>query len=194
MKKSMMMLLAAGLLGFSTASAETDTKRPAEADTAFVRGAMCNPPVNGQNGGASQWQQNRNCPGPGAQQQQMRKAGRRGMNCGPRGLQQQLGLNDRQSEQIEKLQQKHFERMAADRQELATLNRDLQSESLKSRPDRNKINQLSERIGTMHAARAKEKSTHMMEVAAVLNSSQRNEMQKMMDNRPMRGNCGSRCQ
>jgi len=195
MKKSMMMIIAAGLLGFTTASAApaTDSSRPSDADTASVRGTMCNPPVNGQNGGQNQWQQNGYCPGPNGPMQQMRKPGARGMNFGARACQQQLKLDDRQSEQIAKLQKKHFELMAAEHRELTTLNRELRTASLKSNPDRRVIQRLSERIGRKHAELARMKSRHISEVGSILSPSQRNEMQKMIESRPMRGNCGTKC-
>lgn len=189
--------MAAGLLGFGTASAATDSSRTSAADTAFVRDTMCNPPLNcpnnSRNDSRSQWQQNGNCPAPCAPTLQMRKPVGRGMNCGTGGLQQCLKLDERQNEQMEKLQKKHFERMATERQALTALNRDLRAESLKSHPDRKKVNQLSEKIGKKHAVLAREKSAHLTEVRAVLNASQRDEMQKMLERRPMKNHCGMKC-
>jgi Spy/CpxP family protein refolding chaperone len=194
MKKTMMMLMAAGLLGVSTASAATDTNRTSNADTAAMRGTMCNPVLNGRNDCRNQWQQNERGMGPNAPMQHMNRPNGRGMNCGVSGMQQQLGLDERQSAEIEKLRQKHFTRMGAGRQELATLNGDLRIESLKSHPDKRKIERLSEQIGKKHALLARMKSSHIIEVASVLTPSQRSKMQKVMETRPMQGNCGMKCQ
>lgn len=194
MKKTLMMVMAAGVLGFGTASAATDYNRPSDNDPATVQGTMCNPPAGCINNGRNQWQQNGRGMGPNGPMQNMRRPDGRGMNCGITGLRQQLGLDERQSAEIEKLRQKHFTQMSAERQQLATLNGDLRIESLKTHPDRKKIDRLADQIGKKHTVLARMKSRHMEEVASILTSSQRDKMQKMMESRQMQGNCGMRYQ
>ncbi|MEI7694844.1 MAG: periplasmic heavy metal sensor [Chlorobium sp.] len=116
--------------------------------------------------------------------------GRGGRGCTAGMMEERLGLNDKQSEQVEELQANHFKKVSSERRKLATLEKELQAESLKAKQDKKKIDQLSEKIGKQHAALARLRSTHMAEVAAILTPEQRDSMRTMMDFRPGRNSYG----
>ncbi|MEI6757500.1 MAG: periplasmic heavy metal sensor [Chlorobium sp.] len=194
MKKTMMMMMTALLIGFGTASAATDYSHASDEELAKLRGTMRNAPVEDRIAYHNEWQKRLAELGPDNRMQTMRMPGGRVQNCRIGIMQQQLGLNDKQSQQVVALQQKHFNSMAAERNGLQSLNIELQKESLKATPDRKKIEGLSEKIGKEHAKLARMRSSHIEEVASVLTPSQRDKMGAMFNSRPMRGNCGMRFQ
>jgi Spy/CpxP family protein refolding chaperone len=193
MKKRLMMVMAAGLLSFNTASAATDCMRPADCDPALRDGRMCNPPAEGKGANREKWQQNDRCSRAGAPMHRMHHQGRNGVNCSITDLRQHLGLGNREAAEIEKLRDKHFTLMRQEHQELATLQDDLRLESLKNNPDKNKIEDLAVKIGNKHTAIARLQSTHIKEVSSVLTPAQRDKMQKFMADGPMRSHGGRVC-
>ncbi len=148
MKKTMILLTTAVLLGFGTASAAPGC--------AFMGGGF----------------------------------GDKGHGCGVSMMEERLGLSDQQSEKVEELQSTHFRKVSAERRAFAALERDVQTESMKAKPDNKKIDQLSEKIGKHYATLVRLRSTHMAEIAAILTPAQRDSMRSMMGSRPMRGNGG----
>jgi len=148
MKKTLIILTTALLLGFSTASADSNVQR--------------------------------------------------GMGCLKTGrmleyrmdmMQDNLGLNDRQCEQMEELQAKHFRRVSAEHRRLMTFERQLREESLKASPDAKTIDLLAEKIGKQHTVLARMRSAHVTEMNSILTPAQRDSsMKAMKDSMPMRGN------
>lgn len=193
MNKNMMIVITAGLIGFSSASAAASAPAPCSAYSNTERCArktMCDTPDD-----CLSKQQQKECP---ARQQttmqNMKTPYRNGMNCRGTGINGQPGLTDRQSMQIEQLRQKYFDLAAKERQELTRLNRELRSASLNRHPDRKKIEQLAENIGRQHKTLALLNGTHMEELATILTLPQHETIQKMTVNCPTRGNCDQMCQ
>ena len=104
-------------------------------------------------------------------------------------MEERLGLNDKQSEQVEELRANQYKKVSAERRKLAALERELQAESVKAKQDKKKIDQLSEKIGKQHAALARLQSNHMAEVSAILTPAQKDSMRTIMDGRPGQNNC-----
>ncbi len=118
--------------------------------------------------------------------------GGRGQGCGVTMMDERLGLNEKQNEKIDELQSNHFRKVSVERRKLATLERELQEESLKANPDGKKVELLSEKVGKQHATLARLRSTHIAEISAILTPEQRDSMRTMMDDLPLRGNRGIR--
>jgi Spy/CpxP family protein refolding chaperone len=116
--------------------------------------------------------------------------GGRGAGCGVTMMEERLGLSEKQSEKMDELQSIHFRKISSERRVLAAMERDLQTESLKTKPDNKKIDQLSEKIGKQHAALVRLRSTQMAEVAAILTPAQLDSMRSMMDGWPRPGGYG----
>ena len=121
---------------------------------------------------------------------QMGGFGGRGAGCGMTMMEERLGLNEKQSEKMDELQSVHFRKVSAERRKLAALERELQTESLKAKPDSKKIDLLSEKIGKQHAALVRLRSTQMAEVAAILTPAQLDSMRALMDEWPGAGGYG----
>ncbi len=194
MKKNMMMLLmSASLLGFSgVAVAATDYSHATDTELAALRGKMRNAPVEDRMAYHREWQKRLAELGPDDRMPYMRGpkgAGGNWQNC---GMQERLGLNDKQSAQVQELHKKHFNTMIAEKEKLAALNGELREESVKNHPDKKKIDAVSEKIGRLHTNLARLKSTHLTELATILSPAQIEKMQPMMGHRQMRGNCGTR--
>ncbi|MEI8102368.1 MAG: periplasmic heavy metal sensor [Chlorobium sp.] len=117
------------------------------------------------------------------------QGGGRVHGCGAGMMEERLGLNDKQSEQVEELRANQYKKVSAERRKLAALERELQAESVKAKQDKKKIDQLSEKIGKQHAALARLQSNHMAEVSAILTPAQRDSMRTIMDGRPGLNNC-----
>jgi Spy/CpxP family protein refolding chaperone len=196
MNKNMMIVITAGLIGFSSASAAASAPCSAYSDTErCALKTICNAQPDKRDDCLSEQQQREGCP---ARQhttmQNMQTPDRGGMNSRGTGINGQPGLTDRQSTRIEQLRQKYFDLAAKERQELTRLNHDLRTESLNRHPDRKIIEQLAENIGRQQKALAVLNSTHMEELAALLTPSQHEAIQKMTANCPTRGNCDQMCQ
>ena len=99
------------------------------------------------------------------------------------------GMNDKQCEQLDALNAKHFLLVSTEQRKLVTLERELRNESLKNNPDSHKINQLAEKIGSQYAILARLKSSHLKEMGAILTPAQRDSIKTMNNVRPMRGGC-----
>jgi hypothetical protein len=192
MKKTMMMLvMSASLLGFSGAAfAATDYSHATDAELAALRGKMRNAPMEDRTAYRNECQKRFAEPGPDARMQKMGGSEGRWRHCRNNGLQERLGLNEKQSVQVQELQKKHFNAMIAEKENLVTLNRELREESIKAHPDKKKIYGISENIGRLHATLARLKSTHLAELATILSPAQIEKMQPMMGHHQMRGNCG----
>ncbi len=149
MKRTLMILTSAVLLGFSTASADPNVQR----------GMGC-------------------------------LRGGRIPECRMDWMQDNLGLNDKQCEQMEEFQAKHFRLVSAEQRKLMTFERELQEESLKTTPDAKKIDLLAEKIGKQHATLARMRSAHVAEMNSILTPAQRDSSMKAMKNPiSVRGNC-----
>jgi len=120
--------------------------------------------------------------------------GRGGAGCGVAMMDERLGLDEKQSEKMDELQSVHFRKVSAERRKLSAMERELQTESLKAKPEKKKIDLLSEKIGKQHAALVRLRSAQMSEVAAILTPSQLDSMRAMMDEWPMRGGRGGMMQ
>lgn len=195
MKKNMMMLLlSASLLGLGgTAFAATDYSHATDTELAALRGKMRNAPVEDRMAYHREWQKRLSELGPDDRMPNMRGPGGPGgrwQNCGNYGMQERLGLNEKQSAQVQELQKKHVNVMIAEKEKLVVLNREIREESIKTHPDNKKIDVLSEKIGRVHATLARLKSNHLAELATILSPAQIEKMQPMMGHHQMRGNCG----
>ncbi len=122
-------------------------------------------------------------------------------NCRMAGMQQQVALSDSQHVQIEKIQRKQWTLASAEHTALIKLNGELRIESLKARPDKQKIEQLAEEIGRHHATLARLKSSHLAETFSILTPEQRKNNEEMLYCPPMggggagmRGGCGAQMQ
>ena len=105
-------------------------------------------------------------------------------------MQDNLGLNDKQCEQMEEFQAKHFRLVSAEQRKLMTFERQLREESLKASPDAKQIDLLAEKIGKQHTTLARLKSAQVTEINSILTPAQRDSsMKAMKDSMPMRGNC-----
>jgi len=116
--------------------------------------------------------------------------GGRGAGCGVTMMEERLGLNEKQSEKMDELRSIHFRKVSSERRKLAAMERELQTESLKAKPDNKKIYQLSEQIGKQHTALARLSSTQMAEVAAILTPAQLDSMRTMTTGWPRPGGYG----
>ncbi len=105
-------------------------------------------------------------------------------------MQDNLGLNDKQCEQMEEFQAKHFRLVSAEQRKLVTIERQLREESLKASPDAKQIDQLADKIGKQHTVLARLRSAHLSEMNSILTPAQRDSSMKTMKGfMPMRGNC-----
>ena len=118
----------------------------------------------------------------------MRNGGNAGMNnnCQQMMMQEQLDVTDKQQEQLDALRVKYFEKLSAERRKLMTLERELNTETLKSTPDKGQINKLADQIGKQYSELMRLKSTHMADVSAILTPAQRDSMRAWKNFRPMR--------
>ena len=197
MKKTMMIvLMSTSLLGFgATAFAATDYSHATDSELAALRGKMRNAPIEDRVAYRHEWQKRLSEIGPDDRMPYMREPGGQAgtwQNCRNYWMQERLGLNDKQSMQVQELQKKHFNAMIAEKEKLVTLNRELREESLKHSPNTKKIDEISEKIGRLHATLAHLKSTHLAELASILSPAQIEKMQAIMGHYQMRGNFGMR--
>jgi Spy/CpxP family protein refolding chaperone len=116
--------------------------------------------------------------------------GGRGQGCGVTLMEERLGLNEKQCEKMDELQSNHFRKVSSERRKLAAMERELQTESLRAKPDNKKIDPLSEQIGKQHTALARLRSTQMAEVAAILTPAQLDSMRTMTTGWPRPGGYG----
>ncbi len=194
MKKTMIMLaMSASLLGFGgTAFAATDYSRSTDAELEALCGKMRNASMEERMAYRNECQKRFAERGPDSRMPSMRGAQGRWQNCRANGMQEQLGLNEKQNAQVQELHKKHFNVMMAEKEKLAALNSELREESIKKNPDEKKINGISEKIGRLHEKLARIKSNHLTELATILSPAQIEKMQSMMKYHHMRGNCDMR--
>ena len=106
------------------------------------------------------------------------------------GLEEQLGLNKRQSAQVKELREKQFTLVVAERKEIAVLQRELEAKSFTISPDRKKIDELSDKIGQKYASLAQLKSKHLAQLVSILTPAQRTKLQTIRDARELRQHGG----
>ncbi|MEI8186219.1 MAG: periplasmic heavy metal sensor [Chlorobiaceae bacterium] len=195
MKKTMMLMLTATLLGFGTiASAATDYSHYSDKDLAGLRAKVCKAPIEDRMAYRHEWQKRLSELGPDPREHfntfpegRGGQCGRREEQCRMTGMQERLGLTDTQTVKVKEMREKHFTLMVAEKKELAALNRELEEESFKTNPDRKKIDDLSDRIGKKDASLAKLRSTHFTELVSILTPPQRTKLQTLRDARELRG-------
>ena len=193
MKKRVMMVLTATLLGFgSVASAATDYSHYSDAELGKLRAKIHNASIEERIAYRQGWDKRLAELGPENREHFMRSPEGRGAECRRHGLQERLGLNESQSAQVKELREKQFTLVIAERKELQALNQALQAESFKVNPDQNKIEELSGQIGKKHASLARLKSHHMSELASILTPAQREKLQTIRDARELHGHFGRR--
>ena len=148
MKKRTMLVLTATLLGFgSIASAATNYRNCSNYEFAGSGSGSCQATADNR---IANWHERPNRfseLGPDARDRFNRCAEGREELCGMNRLEQQLGLNKRQSAQVKELREKQFTLVVAERKELAALQRELEEKSFATTPDQKKIDELSEKIG-----------------------------------------------
>ena len=195
MKKTMMMVLTATLLGFgSIASAATDYSHYSDTELAGLRTTLRNAPSEDQIAYRQECHKRFSELGPDSREHFQGCSGGRGHYFGHNRMKEVLGLNDTQSTKVKELREKQFSLVVAERKELVALNRELKSESFKVSPDRKKIEALAERIGKQHASLARLKSNHLSELASILTPAQRAKLQTLRDARELRGHFGGKCE
>ena len=195
MKKTMMMVLTATLLGFgSVASAATDYSHYSDSELAGLRTTLRNAPSEDQIAYRQECHKRFSELGPDSREHFQGCSAGRGHHFGHNRMKEVLGLNDTQSTKVKELREKHFSFVVAERKELVALNRELKSESFKVSPDRKKIELLSEKIGKQHASLARLKSNHLTELATILTPAQRAKLQTLRDARELRGHFGGKCE
>ncbi|MEI8033041.1 MAG: periplasmic heavy metal sensor [Chlorobiaceae bacterium] len=179
-KKMMLMMMAAGVIGFNTAFAAADYSRYSDEELAKLRGTMRNAAPEERSAYHDEWQKRVSEMGPDDRMQYMGRQGGyggRGSRCGSLWMKERLGLNDTQSAEVEKLRQKHLREAGAEREKVIALNGELRAESLKPKPDKARIQRISERIGRQHATLARLKSSHMAELSSLLTPDQRKKLE-----------------
>ncbi len=191
MKKTMMMVLTVTMLGIGgVASAATDYSHYSDTQLGGLRAKIQKAPIEEQIAYRHEWRKRLAELGPNKGEYFMRSPKRAGRSGMMKRLQERLGLNDSQSAKIKELREKQFSIVVAERKELVSLNRELHNESFKESPDKNKVDELSEKIGKKHAALARLKSSHLSELATILTPAQRDKMQTIRDARKLRGHYG----
>ncbi len=191
MKKRMMLVFTTTLLGFgSIASAATDYRHYSDKEFAGCRAKVCKAPAEERNTCRHEWQEKRSECGPDAREHFNRPSEGREERCRINGLQERLGLNAHQSAQVKGLREKQFTLVVAEGKELVVFQRELEEESLKTTPDRKKVDELSDKIGQKHASLAKLKSNHLIELVSILTPAQRTKLQTIRDARELRQHCG----
>ncbi|MEI7708511.1 MAG: periplasmic heavy metal sensor [Chlorobium sp.] len=195
MKKTMMMVLTATMLGIgSIASAATDYSRYSDTQLGGLRAKIQKASSEEQIAYRHEWHKRLAELGPDKGEYSFRSSegDRKGRHGGINRWKEKLGLNESQSAKLKELREKQFSLVVAERKELVSLNRQLHDESFKESPDKNKIDELSEKIGKKHAALARLKSSHLSELASILTPAQRDKMQTIRDARELRGHYGRR--
>jgi Spy/CpxP family protein refolding chaperone len=191
MKKTMMLVLTTTLLGFgSIASAATDCRHYSDNGPAGRRTGSCNAPIEDRIANRQECGNRLSELGPDARDRFNRSSEGRGVHCRMNGLEEQLGLNKRQSAQVKELREKQFTLVVAERKEIAVLQRELEAKSFTISPDRKKIDELSDKIGQKYASLAKLKSKHLSELVSILTPSQRTKLQTIRDARELRQHGG----
>jgi Spy/CpxP family protein refolding chaperone len=191
MKKTMMMALTVTMLGIgSVASASTDYSHYSDTELGGLRAKIQKAPLEEQISYRHEWHKRLAELGPDKGQRSWGSP--EGERCHRRGnrLQEKLGLNDSQRTKLKEIREKQFSFVVAERKELLSLNRELHAESFKESPDKNKIDELSDKIGKKHASLARLKSRHLSELASLLTPAQRNKIQALRDARELRGHYG----
>ena len=191
MKKTMMMVLTATMLGIgSVASASTDYSHYSDTELGGLRAKIQKAPIEDQISYRHEWHKRLADIGPDKGEHSLRSPEGKGHHWRMNRLQEKLGLNDSQVVKLKEIREKQFSLVVADRKELVSLNRELQGESLKVSPDKNKIDELSDKIGKKHALLARLKSKHLSELASILTPAQRDKLQSISDAREQRGHFG----
>ncbi len=191
MKKSMMMVLTATMLGIgSVASASTDYSHYSDQELGGLRTKIQRAPVEDQISYRHEWHKRLAELVPDKGEHSLRSSEKEGDHWRMNRWQERLGLNNSQTANIKELREKQFRLVVTERKELVALNRELRTESFKANPDKNKIDELSDRIGKKHASFARLKSSHLSELASILTPAQRDKMQTIIDARELQGHYG----
>ena len=174
MKKRIMMVLTAAMLGIgNVASAATDYSHYSDTQLGGLRAKIQKAPIEDKIAYRHEWHKRLAEIGPDRGEQFMRFSMGEGRPCRMNRFQERVGLNESQSAKV-------------------SLNRELQNESFKGSPDKNKIDELSDKIGKKHAELARLKSNHLSELSSILTPAQRDKMQTLRDARELRGPWGRR--
>ena len=193
MKKRIMMVLTAAMLGIgNVASAATDYSHYSDTQLGGLRAKIQKAPIEDKIAYRHEWHKRLAEIGPDRGEQFMRFSMGEGRPCRMNRFQERVGLNESQSAKVKELREKHFTLVVAERKELVSLNRELQNESFKGSPDKNIIDELSDKIGKKHAELARLKSNHLSELSSILTPAQRDKMQTLRDARELRGPWGRR--
>jgi Spy/CpxP family protein refolding chaperone len=96
-------------------------------------------------------------------------------------MKQVLRLSESQEAKLTELRQNFFQESKPVRVELGNLMHDLTDESVRKRPDERKIADLTEKIGRQHARLATLESSHLRDLATVLDHRQMDTLLHMRD-------------
>ena len=187
----MIMMLTATMLGIgSVASATTDYSHYSDKELGGLRAKIQKAPIEDQISYRHEWQKRLAEIGASKGEHSLRPSEGEGCHFRLNRWKERLGLNDSQIAKLKELREKQFSLVVAERKELVSLNRELHEESFKASPDKNKIDELSDKIGTKHAALARLKSSLLSEFASILTPAQRDKIQTIRDARELRGHHG----
>ena len=93
----------------------------------------------------------------------------------------QLALSESQTASFSKLRQEHFLKVRPEMQAIAVLKKQLIDESLKEKPDVQKIEQLAATIGSHQALIERELALHFHELSKVCKPEQRDLLKEMLN-------------
>lgn len=154
MKKNMMMsALVAGLLGMAGTAIAADNTQPVPCPPPGVTR-----PVNSRGAGMA--------PDVRSIRQDMKKL---------------LGLSDSQAEKVREMRRTFFSQSKPVMQSIGYLRHDLALESVKKTPDKHKIEDFSRRIGQEHSRLSEMESTHLHNLATILDARQLDQFLKMKE-------------
>ena len=187
------MMLTATMLGIGgVASAATDYSHYSDTQLGGLRVKIQKASNEEQIAYRHEWHKRLAELGPGKGEHSFRPTEGEGRHSRINRWKERLGLNDSQIAKLKELREKQFSLVVAERKELVSLNRELQNESFKGSPDKNIIDELSDKIGKKHAELARLKSNHLSELSSILTPAQRDKMQTLRDARELRGPWGRR--
>jgi len=176
--------MAAAMLAASGPASAADYSRYSDEELSRMRGTMRSATTEERSAYRTEWQKRVAAMSPERRQAFAGKAGKSSRQCRPATLRETLGLSDSQENKLQKLREKQFAAMSAERRQLMNLQQQMLEESLKKNPDNRAITLLSEKIGSAHAELARKRSTHLREMASMLTPGQMEKMKTFMQNRP----------
>ncbi|WP_449258376.1 Spy/CpxP family protein refolding chaperone [Chlorobium limicola] len=184
MKKQMMTMMAALLIGSAGTASAADYSRYSNDELSRMRGTMQNADAQERASYRTEWCKRIASMNPEERRLQAKKNFRQYNRRGPAAMKDALGLSDAQQNRLQKLRDKQFAAAAKERSKLMSLREEMLNESMKKHPDNRKIDMLTQKIGTTHAGLARMRSGHLQDMASILTTDQMEKMKTFMQNKP----------